>query len=149
MTITTKMLKINPELATQKNFDEEENEFVRLEMVKANHKLATIENFQDEGDYFVRRKMVQANPKLATQDNFNNELCRREYCSVCIEMLRANKNLATIENYKKANKTLDWYLRLAILKVNPDLATQENFNNEEDAFVRLDMLIINPALKDN
>jgi hypothetical protein len=119
---------------------------ITTEMVKANHKLATIENFQDEGDYFVRRKMVQANPKLATQDNFNNELCRREYCSVCIEMLRANKNLATIENYKKANKTLDWYLRLAILKVNPDLATQNNFDNEKNEDVRFQMVKANPDL---
>jgi hypothetical protein len=66
--------------------------------------------------------------------------------TITIEMLKANKNLATQENFEKANKKKDWYLRLKMLKANHKLATHENFNDETDESVRLAMLLINPKL---
>ena len=92
MKITIEMLKANPKLATQDNYDNEKNETVRREMLKANPELATQKNFYNEDNWYLRRVMIYVNNNLATQNNYN-----------------------------KANKKEDGDVRRFMKKINPAL----------------------------
>lgn len=126
------MLKVFPFLASQKNFDAEENVSELYKMIHVNNSLATQKNF--DAKPCTRLFMVGVNNSLATQRNFDK--CPDN------SMMEMNPALVTENNFE----ALYWLPAFHILEDYPQFATEYHFDRLKDSWCRVSMIQSNPTL---